>query len=201
MCYGVLYVYEGDWSKFGWLGMFCGVFDVVGVVVGCLIVFVVIYGFVGVLDFNLCYIDMVFLFSCVMVWVIVLVFIGIVCVLYCFDMVVYVEVVVFFGCLLVVIIIWWIGLMVVCFLFVWVVIDFVEIVCYWGMVCWFCLKVVWFGYFKDWWMVFVENLGIECFFMVIYVVVMFDVVMCNGLLFVVGGFVSIWVVGFYCLVS
>ena len=178
--YGAPHVHEADWNKFGRLGMLCGVLDAVGAIAGCVIAFVVIYGFAGVLDLNPRYIDTAFYFSCAMVWAIVSAPTGIVRALHRFDMAVYVEAVVPVGRLLAAVIIWWTGPTVARFLFAWALIDLIEAACYWGMARWLCPKAIRFDHLKDWRLTLAENPGIERFFMVTYAGATLDAVMRNG---------------------
>ncbi len=69
--YGAPHVHNEDWTKFGRLGMLCGIIDMIGAVAGCVIAFVVIYGFADTLDLNPVYIDMAFAFCCAMLWALV----------------------------------------------------------------------------------------------------------------------------------
>lgn len=199
--YGAPHVHEADWNKFGRLGMLCGVLDAVGAIAGCVIAFVVIYGFAGVLDLNPRYIDTAFYFSCAMVWAIVSAPTGIVRALHRFDMAVYVEAVVPVGRLLAAVIIWWTGPTVARFLFAWALIDLIEAACYWGMARWLCPKAIRFDHLKDWRLTLAENPGIERFFMVTYAGATLDAVMRNGPLLAVGGLVGTRAAGLYRLAS
>ena len=199
--YGAPHVHEEDWNRFGRLGMLCGFLDVLGAVVGCVIAFIVIYGFADVLDLNPHYIDTAFWFSCAMVWAVVSAPTGIVRALHRFDMAVYVEAVVPIGRLAAAVAIWWTGPSVGRFLLAWAVIDLIEAACYWGMARFLCPKAVKLRHLKDWRLALKENPEVERFFLITHAGATLDAVMRNGPLLAVGGLVSTRAAGLYRLAS
>lgn len=199
--YGAPHVHAQDWAKFGRLGMVAGVLDVIGAIAGCIIAFVVIYGFSGVLDLNPHYIDTAFYFSCAMVWAIVSAPTGMVRALQRFDVAVYVEAIVPLGRLIAALLIWWHGPTVGRFLFAWALVDLFEAALYWTMAKRLRPEAVRFSHLKNWRMALAENPGIERFFLITYAGATLDAVMRNGPLLAVGGLVSTKAAGLYRLAS
>lgn len=199
--YGAAHVNAGAWDKFGRLGMLCGVLDAVGATIGCLIAFVVIYGFSGVLDLNPHYIDTAFFFSCAMLWALVSAPTGIVRALHRFDMAVYVEAVVPLGRLLAAVIIWQTGPTVGRFLFAWALVDLIEAACYWAMARRLRPDAVRFSHLRHWRQALAENPGLERFFMITYAGATLDAVTRNGPLLAVGALVNTRAAGLYRLAS
>lgn len=199
--YGAPHVHAEDWGKFGRLGMLCGMIDAVGAVAGCLIAYVVIYGFADVLDLNPAYIDTAFAFSCAMVWALVSAPTGIVRALHRFDMAVYVEAVVPVGRLLAAVTIWWTGPSVGRFLLAWAAIDLLEAVCYWAMARRLCPQAVRLSNIGQWRKALEENPGVERFFLITYVGATLEAVVRYGPLLAVGGLVGTKAAGLYRLAS
>ncbi len=199
--YGAPHVHAQDWAKFGRLGMVAGVLDAIGAVAGCVIAFVVIYGFSGVLDLNPAYVDTAFWFSCAMVWAIVSAPTGIVRTLDRFDVAVYVEAAVPVGRLAAALLIWWTGPTVVRFLVAWALIDILEAALYWLMARRLCPEAVRLRHLKDWRQALTENPGIERFFLITYAGSTLDAISRHGPLLAVGGLVSTKAAGLYRLAS
>lgn len=199
--YGAAHVHAGDWRNFGRLGMFCGVLDALGAVLGCLIGAVVIYGFGDVLEINPAYKDAAFLFSCAMVFALVSAPTGIVRALDRFDMAVYVESVVPAGRLLAALAIWLTGPSLERFLFAWAAIDLIEAALYWGMARRLCPEAVRLRYLREWREVLRANPGIERFFLVTSATSTLDSLMRHGPLLAVGALVGTRAAGLYRLAN
>ena len=199
--YGAPHVHAEDWTKFGRLGMVAGVLDAIGAVAGCVIAFVVIYGFSGVLDLNPKYVDTAFYFSCAMVWAIVSAPTGIVRALHRFDVAVYVEAIVPIGRLVAALLIWWTGPTVGRFLFAWALVDILEAVLYWVMARRLRPEAVRLSHLRDWRKALEENPGIDRFFAITYAAATLDAVSRHGPLLAVGGLVSTKAAGLYRLAS
>lgn len=199
--YGSEYVHNRDWSKFGRLGMLCGMLDVAGAVIGCVLAGVLIYGFAHVFNLNPKYMDIAFWFCCAALWALVSAPTGIVRALHRFDMAVYVEAVVPVGRLLAALAIWFTGPSVGRFLAAWAVIDIIEAVLYWTMARRLSPQTVRLSHLRDWRLALKENPGITRFFMVTYASASLDAAMRNGPLLVVGGWVSTRAAGLYRLAS
>lgn len=199
--YGAPHVHQKDWAKFGRLGMLCGVIDAAGAAVGCIIAFVVIYGFANTLDLNPDFIDMAFAFCCVMLWALVSAPTGIVRALDRFDMAVYVEAVVPLGRLFAALAIWWTGPTVGRFLLAWALIDIFEAICYWAMARRLCPEAVRVSHLKNWRLALKENDGVGRFFMATYASSALGAVTRYGPLLAVGGLVGTRAAGLYRLAS
>lgn len=199
--YGAAHVHEQEWDRFGRLGMFCGILDVLGAIAGCLIAFVMIYGFGNALDLNPAYVDKAFWFCCGMVWALVSAPTGIVRALHRFDTAVYVEATVPIGRVIAASIIWMTGPSVGKFLFAWVLIDLLEAACYWAMARKLCPQAVRLRHLRDWRKVLDENPGLIRFFLFSHVTVTLDAAVRFGPLLAVGGLVSTRAAGLYRLAS
>lgn len=199
--YGAPHVHREDWAKFGRLGMLCGIIDAAGAVFGCIVAFVVIYGFAETLDLNPDYIDMAFAFSCAMLWALVSAPTGIVRALNRFDMAVYVEAVVPIGRLIAALAIWWTGPSVGMFLLAWAVIDIIEAICYWAMARKLCPQAVRLSHLANWRLAISENEGVGRFFLITYAGSTLDAVVRYGPLLAVGGLVGTKAAGLYRLAS
>jgi len=199
--YGAEHVHAGAWDRFGRLGMMCGIFDVLGAVAGCLIAFVMIYGFREALDLNPHYVDTAFWFCCGMVWALVSAPTGIVRALHRFDAAVYVEATVPIGRLVAAVAIWLTGPSVGRFLVAWVVIDLIEAAAYWATARRLCPQAVRLSYLGQWRQALAENPGLVRFFLFSHVTVTLDSVIRFGPLLAVGGLVGTKAAGLYRLAS
>jgi O-antigen/teichoic acid export membrane protein len=199
--YGAPHVHQEDWAKFGRLGMLCGLIDAAGAVMGCIVAFVVIYGFADMLDLNPAYINTAFVFCCAMLWALVSAPTGIVRALDRFDMAVYVEAVVPIGRLLAALAIWWTGPTVGRFLLAWALIDILEAICYWAMARKLCPKAVKLSHLKDWRLALRENEGVGHFSLATYAGSILGAVVRYGPLLAVGGLVGTKAAGLYRLAS
>jgi O-antigen/teichoic acid export membrane protein len=199
--YGAPHVHQEDWAKFGRLGMLCGLIDAAGAVMGCIVAFVVIYGFADMLDLNPAYINTAFVFCCAMLWALVSAPTGIVRALDRFDMAVYVEAVVPIGRLLAALAIWWTGPTVGRFLLAWALIDILEAICYWAMARKLCPKAVKLSHLKNWRLALRENEGVGHFSLATYAGSILGAVVRYGPLLAVGGLVGTKAAGLYRLAS
>jgi len=199
--YGAPHVHHKDWAKFGRLSMLCGVIDMIGAMVGCIIAYVVIYGFADTLDLNPAFLDMAFAFCCAMLWALVSAPTGIVRALDRFDMAVYVEAIVPVGRLLAALAIWWTGPTVGRFLLAWALVDILEAICYWAMARKLCPQAVKLSHLKDWRLALEENDGVGRFFMATYTSSVLGAVTRYGPLLAVGGLVGTKAAGLYRLAS
>lgn len=199
--YGSEHVHNKDWSKFGRLGMLCGVLDALGAVMGCGLAAILIYGFAHKLDLNPQYMDVAFWYCCASLWALVSAPTGIVRALHRFDMAVYVEAVVPTGRLLAAVAIWLTGPTVGRFLFAWAAIDMVEALLYWIMARRLAPAAVRLTHFLQWRQAIAENPGVTRFFMVTYAGATLDAAVKNGPLLVVGAWVGTKAAGLYRLAS
>ncbi|MFD1958534.1 lipopolysaccharide biosynthesis protein [Novosphingobium panipatense] len=131
--YGSEHVHNGEWGKFGRLGMLCGMLDALGAVLGSVLAAVLIYGFAHVLDLNPDFVDIAFWYCVGSLWALVSAPTGLVRALNRFDMAVYVEAIVPSGRLLAALVIWLTGPSVGRFLAAWALIDILEAILYWIM--------------------------------------------------------------------
>ncbi|MET0252338.1 MAG: lipopolysaccharide biosynthesis protein [Novosphingobium sp.] len=199
--YGAPHIHAGDWRNFGRLGMLCGLLDAVGAVVGCVIAYVVIYGFGDMLGINPAFKDTAFLFNCAMVMALVSAPTGIVRALDRFDMAVYVEAVVPTGRLLAAVAIWMTGPSVARFLFAWAAIDLIEAALYWVMARRLCPEAVRLRHVGEWREALRANPGVERFFLITYASSTLEALVRNGPLLAVGALVSTRAAGLYRLAN
>jgi len=199
--YGAVHVHEKEWDRFGRLGMFCGILDGAGAILGCLIAFIVIFGADEALNLNPAYVGMAFWFCCGMVWALVSAPTGIVRALHRFDSAVYVEATVPFGRVIAAAIIWVTGPSVARYLLAWVLIDILEAILYWAMARRLCPAAVRLHHLRHWRMVLDENPGLVRFFLFSHATVTLDAVTRFGPLLAVGGLVGTRTAGLYRLAS
>lgn len=199
--YGAPHVHREDWAKFGRLGMLCGVIDMIGAIVGCVIAYAMIYGFADTLDLNPAFLDTAFAFCCAMLWALVSAPTGIVRALDRFDMAVYVEAIVPIGRLFAALAIWWTGPTVGRFLLAWALIDILEAICYWAMARKLCPQAVKLSYLKDWRLALDENDGVSRFFLASYTSSVLGAVTRYGPLLTVGALAGTKAAGLYRLAS
>lgn len=199
--YGAAYVHAQDWRGFGRLAMLCGFLDVIGALAGCVMAYVVIYGFGDVLEINPGFRDAAFYFSCAMVWALVSAPTGILRVLDRFDTAVKVEAIVPVGRLLAAIAIWLTGPSIGKFLLAWAVIDLLESAFYWTMARRLCPQAVRLRYLREWRETLRDNPGIERFFWITYAGATLEAFVRHGPLLVVGAFVGTKAAGLYRLAN
>lgn len=197
--YGADHVHRRDWDRLGRLGMFCGMLDVAGAMFGCVIAYIVIYGFAETLDLNPAYLDTAFWFCCAMLWAVVSAPTGIVRALHRFDKAVFVEAVVPVSRLLAAIAIAWFGPTVGRFLFAWAVIDLVEAALYWLLARRLSPAAVRLQHLRSWRLALSENAGLVRFFLLTHAGGSIDALSKHGPLLAVGGIVGTKAAGLYRL--
>ena len=188
--YGARYVHDGDWERFGRLGMLCGLLDWVGAILGCIAAWFVYYVFADDLGLNPDYVDMAFAFNCALLWARVSAPVGIVRALDRFDVAAYVEGLVPLGRLLAGLLLWFIGPTVGRFLFAWAVIDLLSAAAYWiaaGRLSRGSLRARHIG---NWRRTLTENEGIRRFFGVTYFSSTLDAAFKQGPVLAVGFFLG-----------
>lgn len=129
--FGAQAVHEQNWQRFGRLAWFCGAMDAGGAILGCLIAYVIYFGFAELLDLNESYVTMAFAFNCALLWARITTPIGIVRVLDRFDVATYVEAIVPTGRLLAAFAIMLTGATVGRFLAAWAAIELLAAAAYW----------------------------------------------------------------------
>lgn len=199
--YGAPHVHARDWREFGRLGMFCGLLDAIGAMVGCAIAWVVIYHSGGLIRINPDYVDAAFGFCCAMLWALVSAPTGIVRALDRFDMGVYIEALVPVGRLLAAVAIWLTGPSVVKFLVAWAALDLLEAAAYWAVARWLCPEAVRLDYLADCRAAVRSNPGIARFALITYVAATLEAAVRHGPLLAVGAFVGTRAAGLYRLAS
>lgn len=199
--YGSEHVHNGEWGKFGRLGMLCGMLDALGAVLGSVLAAVLIYGFAHVLDLNPDFVDIAFWYCVGSLWALVSAPTGLVRALNRFDMAVYVEAIVPSGRLLAALVIWLTGPSVGRFLAAWALIDILEAILYWIMARRLAPDALRFSNLAKWRQAIHENPGVTRFFLITYGGSTIDAAMKNGPLLVVGGWVGTRAAGLYRLAS
>ncbi|MFK4872646.1 lipopolysaccharide biosynthesis protein [Novosphingobium sp. ZW T3_23] len=199
--YGSEHVHQKDWGKLGRLGMFCGLLDGVGAIIGCGLAAILIYGFAHKLELNPHFVDVAFWFCVGSLWALVSAPTGIVRALNRFDMAVYVEAIVPSGRLAASLAIWLTGPSVGRFLFAWAAIDILEALLYWIMARRLCPEAVNLSNLRNWRKAIDENPGVTRFVMQTYGASTIDAAMRNGPLLIVGAWVGTKAAGLYRLAS
>lgn len=199
--YGAEHVHRQDWGRLGRLVMLCGVIDIIGAMIGCIIAFIAIYGFADALDLNPLFLDTAFWFCCAMLWALVSTPTGLVRALHRFDVAVYVESVVPLGRLVAAVVIWLTGPSVGRFLLAWALIDILEAVCYWATARHLCPDAVKLRHLRHWREALKENPRLPQFFLVTHAGATIDALTRYGPLLAVGGLVGTKAAGLYRLAS
>ncbi len=199
--YGAPHLHISDWPRFGRLAMLCGLLDVAGAVLGCLVAYILIYHSSGIIRINPDFVDPAFWFCCAMLWAIVSAPTGIVRALDRFDMAVYVEALVPIGRLAAAVYIAATGPTVVKFLVAWAVVDLLEAAAYWAMARYLSPQAVRLGHLAHWRDTFDENPGLGRFFGITYVTSSLDAAFRYGPLLAVGALVGTRAAGLYRLAS
>ncbi|MET0180764.1 MAG: oligosaccharide flippase family protein [Novosphingobium sp.] len=199
--YGAAHVHAEEWEKFGRLGMFCGILDFGGAIVGCLLAFVAIFGFGGMLDLNPAYANMAFWFCCGMAWALVSAPTGIVRALHRFESAVFVEASVPLGRVIAAVLIWWTGPSVARFLAAWVLIDLIEGALYWALARRLRCEAVRLRHLGRWRQALQENPGLLRFFFLSHLTITLDALTRFGPLLAVGGLAGTRAAGLYRLAS
>lgn len=197
--YGAEHVHKKDWGAFGRLGMLCGMLDVLGAVVGCVIAYVAFYHFADALDLNRKLIDTAFWFNIAAVWALVSAPTGIVRALDRFDVAVYVEALVPLLRLGAAIAIWMNEPTLAKFLIAWAVIDLLEAAAYWIMAKMLCPEAIHLRNLIGWRAALDENPGVGRFFMITYAGATLEAITRHGPLLAVGFFVGTSAAGLYRL--
>lgn len=197
--YGATHVHNKDWGAFGRLSVLCGILDVAGAALGCLIAYVVFYQFGDALDINPTLVDTAFWFNCAMLWAIVSSPTGIVRALDRFDMAVYVEAWVPAARLICALAIWWTGPSLVKFLIAWAAIDLIETVIYWAVARRLCPQAVRLSHLTQLRRSISDNPGVIRFFMITYTSATLEAAIRHGPLLAVGYFANTSAAGLYRL--
>lgn len=199
--YGAPHVHAGDWRRFGRVAMLCGVFDVAGALLGCVIAYVVLFHGQSLVHVNPKYVEPAFWFCCAMLWASANAAIGVVRALDRFDVAVYVEAVVPAGRLVAAVAIAATGPSVVKFLIGWAVVDLIEAALYWATARRLCPEGLRLKYLGHWRETFHDNPGIGRFLGVTYTAATLEAAMKNGPLLVVGALVGTRAAGLYRLAA
>lgn len=195
--FGAAPVRSGEWDRFGRLAWFCGATDVAGAVVGCLVAFIVYFGFGEALDLNREFVTMAFAFNCALLWSRMTTPNGIVRVLDRFDIGSYVEAVVPAGRLIAAFIILAMGATVGRFLLAWAVIEMISAVLYWFAAWKLAPQALRWANFGHWRETLRENPGLGGFFGVTYANSTLDALYKQGPLLAVGYFLGTSAAGLY----
>jgi O-antigen/teichoic acid export membrane protein len=199
--YGATHIHDKNWPAFGRLGMFAGMLDALGAVVGCAIAAVVFFGFAHLLDINEDYVATGFLFCCAQLWSLVSAPTGMVRALNRFQMAVYVEAVVPIGRLVGALLVLLTGPSVGRFLLVWALVDLLEAVLYWAMAKRLCPEAVRLSHLRNYRQALQENAGLWRFFLITFAGSTLDALTKNGPLLIVGAIVGTRAAGLYRLAS
>lgn len=197
--FGAQAVHEQNWQRFGRLAWFCGAIDAGGALLGCLVAYVIYFGFAELLDLNEQYVVMAFAFNCALLWARVTTPIGIVRVLGRFDIATYVEAIVPTGRLLAAFAIMFAGPNVGRFLAAWAAIELISAAAYW-IAAWRlapqAMRTEHFGTLRQ---TMRENPGVGRFFGITYVSSTLDALYKQGPLLAVGYFLGTSAAGVYRL--
>lgn len=197
--FGAAPVHVQDWARFGRLAWLCGAIDVSGAIVGCVIAFVVYYGFGEALNLNPAYVDMAFAFNCALLWSRMTTPNGIVRVLDRFDLGSYVEAIVPAGRLIASFVIVLAGATVGRFLFAWALFDLLAAAAYWVVASRLVPQALRRENFGHWRQTLRENAGLSAFFGVTYGSSTLDAIYKQGPLLAVGALMGTSAAGLYRL--
>lgn len=197
--YGAEHIHAGEEARLGRLVMLAGMIDWIGAAFGCLVAWVVFFGFGSALDLNPAYVGTAFVFSCALLWARVSAPTGVLRVLDRFDLAVYVEAVVPAGRLIAAVAIWLTGPTVGRFLFAWAAIDLVAAVLYWLAARWASPGSLRLRYVAQWRAALAENPGAGHFIGIIYVGSALNAVYKQGPLLAVGYWLGTSAAGVYRL--
>lgn len=197
--FGAEYAVGKDWRRFGRLAWLCTAIDIAGTLAGCLLAFVVFYGFNKVLHLNPKYVDMGFWFSCALLWARMTTPNGIVRVLDRFDIGSYVEAIVPAGRLVAAVIIVWVGASVELYLIAWALLDLLSAAAYWYASWKLAPEAMSRSNYGNWREVMRENEGIGSFFGITYASASLDALTKQGPLLAVGYLLGTSAAGVYRL--
>ena len=197
--YGATHIHEGNESKFGRLVMLCGAIEWIGALTGCLVAFVVFYGFASALDLNPAYVNMAFAFNCALLWARVSAPTGVLRAVDRFDLSVYVEAVVPTGRLIAATAIWLTGPTIGRFLFAWAAIDLLSAVLYWLTARRASPASLRLRYLAQWRTALAENPGAARFIGIVYAGSALTAVYQQGPLLAVGYWLGTSAAGVYRL--
>lgn len=197
--YGVSYVHDKDWARFGRLSMLCGLIDALGAVIGCAIACLVFLVFAHQLELNPSFTTMALAFNCALMWGRVSAPTGIMRALDRFDVAVYVEAMVPVGRLFAAGFIWWYGPTVGRFLFAWATIDILSALAYWVLALRQNPERGAFSALRQWRLALRENPGVGRFLLVTSGAGTLDAVYKQGPLLAVGYFLGTSAAGVYRL--
>ncbi|WP_374405483.1 lipopolysaccharide biosynthesis protein [Pelagerythrobacter sp.] len=197
--FGAQAVHEDNWPRFGRLVWFCGVIDAGGALVGCLLAYVIYFGFAEMLELNQTYIAMGFAFNCALLLARTTTPIGIVRVLGRFDVATYVEAIVPTGRLLAAFAIVLVGANVGRFLIAWAAIEILSAIVYWIAAWRLAPQAMRREHFGGIAQAARENPGVRRFFGITYASSTLDALYKQGPLLAVGYFLGTSSAGIYRL--
>lgn len=199
--FGVSYVNEKQWEKFGRLVMLCAGLDVLGAICGCLLAWVLIYGFSAQLSLNPAYIHIAFVYCCLSMFSLTSAMTGVLRTIDRFDLMIYVETVPMVARLLASLGIWWWGASVHIFLIAWGAIGLVEALIYWVMAARIAPGTISLRHLASCRQAIKENPGIGSFGWVTYAGGTLEALTSQGPLLAVGAFVGTQSAGLYRMAS
>lgn len=199
--YGVSYVHKQDWDRFGRLVMFCGLMDVLGAICGCLLAWVLIYGFGSQLSLNPAYVEIAFVYSCMVLWALTSTMTGVLRTLDRFDLMMYVETVPMVSRLIAALGIWWWGPNVYRFLIAWAIIGLIEALVYWAVARRLAPQAINLRNLRNCFKATTENPDLRRFCSVTYAGGTLDALTSQGPLLIVGAYLGTTSAGLYRLAS
>lgn len=197
--FGAQAVHEQNWQRFGRLAWFCGAIDAGGALLGCLVAYVIYFGFAELLELNERYVTMAFAFNCALLWARVTTPIGIVRVLGRYDVATYVEAIVPTGRLLAAFAIMFAGANVGRFLAAWAAIELISAAAYWIAAWRLAPQAMRKEHLGTLGQAMRENPGVGRFFGITYVSSTLDALYKQGPLLAVGYFLGTSAAGVYRL--
>jgi len=197
--FGAQAIHQQDWDRFGRLAGFCGALEAAGALLGCVIAYVIYFGFADQLGLNPAYVHMAFAFNCALVWARVTTPNGIVRVLNRFDVSIYVEAVVPAGRVIAALVIVATGPSVGKFLFAWAAIDLLAAALYWFAAWRLAPQALKLRHLRRFRHTLEENPGAARFFGITYLTSTLDALFKQGPLLAVGYFLGTSAAGIYRL--
>lgn len=199
--YGAAHVHAKDWAAFGRLGMFAGVLDLVGAIVGTGLAWIVFYRLDTLLDLNLDYRDTAFWITVATLFALNSAPTGIVRALDRFDITAYVESLTPILRLVAAVAIWLTGPTLERFLMAWAAIGLFVAAVYWIAARRLCPRAVSFGHLRNLRQARGENPGIGHFFWVTFASATLEGAIKQGPLLAVGYLVGTRVAGLFRLAA